>query len=380
MSLLGEIIKDTPPSQFADTLVEHISLGLEVEEMRRARGRHYTKTDLYQLRIKPVDKSMALEDILLATERYLKSEESQALGISDVQINERSKNSGKYASVSFKANGKNFDAVIAKGSNAGETFEKDLLLKMDALVSKETLSLDLGDVEHAKSAFAALEKVDPVFALKNIASVSPRSGTTRGAGRRSLADSAEIIGDIVVKLKNGEKKYISVKSARGATIAQFGLVKAFTDDLKVNTASTEWKQWLEPFGLSVRKIERGLKAAKNQTDLPWSDIDRKVKKVPVGSSIYKILQRMWGVDYYLLKELPRGGFTATKIDSDHINKKLLRNLEVIEVRYPSKDRKQINIYLKSDTTKFKIEVRNPRGSGAVKPTQIQLTVLKGTER
>jgi len=380
VKLLQQINAEAPASTRAEELSSHLAKGLKLEEMRRARGRHYTQTNFYQIRVKPVEKDALLEDVLISLERYLNSNESAKIGISGVQINERSKNSGKYSSVSFKAGGKNYDAVVAKGGNVGETFEKNLLLKMDALVSKGTSSLDLGDAEHAKLAFTALEKIDPVFALKNIASVAPRSGSTRGAGRRgdlTPEEAGAIIGDIVVKLKNGDKKYISIKSARGATVAQFGLVRAFNDDLTVNPSSPEWKYWLQPFGLDIKKIEKGLRAARDQKDLPWKDVDTSTHEVKEGSGIFKILQKMWGTNYYLLKELPNGGFSAQKIDADYVDKKLLKNLKVTEIRYPSKDRKQINVYLDSDSTRFKVEVRNPRGMGAIKPTQIQLTVLKG---
>lgn len=382
MKLLKQINKNLTESaaSIAEQLVEHIVKGIDVEEMRRNRGRHFTTTQFYQIRVKPSKKDEALDSLLKKLEEHLKSPESAALGITEVQINERSRNSSKYASVSFKSKGKNFDAVVAKGKNAGESFEKNLLLKMDALVAKGAGQLDLQDEEHARAAFDALEKVDPAFKLSNVASVSPRSGTTRRNGDISPEETGAIIADIVVKLKNGEKKYISVKSQRGSTVAQFGLVRAFTDDLKVDTSSDEWKFWLSPFGLDPNKISKGLKAAKNQTEINFKDIETKIVPIKKDSGVYKIIEKMWGTNYYLLRETPRGDFTALKIDKKYVDNVLLKNLKMYEVRYPSKDRKQINVYLQSDYAKYKIEVRNPRGMGYIKPSQIQLTVLKGTSK
>lgn len=377
MKLLRQLNEAGAPSAIAEVLSEHVTKGLEVEEMRRNRGRHYLRTQFYQLRVKPIDKKVTLESILTKLQDHLRSNKSSKLGITNVQINQRARNSSKYSSVSFKIGHTFFEAVVAKGGNAGENFEKALLLKMDHLVAKGSGSLPLDDEAHARMAFAALKKADPILDIDNIASVSPRTGTTRRSSDMSPSEMGAIIADIVIKLKNGDKKYVSVKNSRGTSVAQFGLVKAFTDDLKVNTESDEWKTWLEPFRLDISKINRGLNAAKNQTEVSFKDVESRIAPVKPNTGIYKILEKMWGQNYYLLKELQNGDFSATKIDKKYVDSKLLKNLKMYEVRYPMKDRKQINVYLQSDYAKYKIEIRNPRGGGEIKPTQIQLTVLKG---
>ena len=359
-------------SRNADVVVSHLLSGTDVAEMRGKRGADYDTTKFYQIRVKPNDKETSLEDVLRAIAKHLNSAKSKKLGISEVDVNERSRNSGKYSSVSFNLNGLDYDVVVAAGGNAGENFEKDLLLKMDNLVA------GVEDSEEARKALAALEAIDPVFKLKNIKSVVARSGSTQRSGDMSPEDTGKIIADIIIELKNKDKKYISVKNKNGSTVAQFGISKAFNDDLKVDTSSSEWKTWLAPLGLDPKKIEAGLLAAKNGTELKFADVETTEQKIRKGGPIHKIMEKMWGLNYYYLRE-SSGGFKALKIDKDYVANELLNGLKITEIRYPSKERKQISVYLESTTMKFKLEIRNPRGKGVVKPTQIQLIIMKGVK-
>jgi hypothetical protein len=370
--ILSTILEKAPPrlSNNAEQLSSFITSNIDVEEMRGKRGADFGSTQFYQIRVKPREKLTDLNSILLDIERLLKTEQAKKLGISEVQINQRSRNSGKYSSVSFhQQDGIDYDIVVAHGANRGEAFEKNLLLKMDNLVA------GIDSTEEALAAFAALEKIDPVFKLENIAGVSARHGSVQRSGDLSPEETGKIIADIVVELKNGDKKYISVKNKEGSTVAQFGISKAFSDDLKVNTGSQEWKNWIEPFGLDAAKIEEGLLAAQEGTDLDWSDIDKTEVHLNKNSAVHKIMQKLWGANYYYLRE-SNHGFKALKIDTDFVSNTLLSNLKVTEVRYPSRARKQITIYLESDSMKFKIEIRNPRGKGSARPTQIQLVIMK----
>jgi hypothetical protein len=153
------------------------------------------------------------------------------------------------------------------------------------------------------------------------------------------------------------------------------LAGAFNKDLTVDTSSTEWKTLLAPFQLDPKKIHIGLLAARDQTEVPFEEIETLSRKVKTGSPISTLMQKMWGSGYYYLRE-KKGGFTAMKIDSDYINNSVLKDLTITEIRYPSSARKQISIYLHSDAMKFKLEVRNPKGKGDVRPSQIQLSVMK----
>lgn len=354
----------------AEVIASFLTSKLDVEEMRNKRGSDYDTTKFYQIRVKPLDKEASLETTLSKIEKLLKSE-GKKLGVSNVQINKNSRNSGKFSSVSFEKEDIDYDVVVAKGTNNGMQFEKDLLLKMDNLIT------GVDTDEEALQAFKAIQLIDSTFKISNILSVVPRTGTTFRSGSTTPEETGKIIADIVVKMKDGSERYISVKNKDGSTVAQFGLAKAFTDELTVNTDSAEWKTWLKPFDLDVERIEFGLEAARDGLDIPFPDIDQMSKKVKGESPISGILRKMWGLDYYYLRHKGTHDFYAVLIDKNYIDK-LLENLTITEIRYPSKERKLISIYLESDAMKFKLEVRNPRGKGSVKPTQIQLTVMKGS--
>lgn len=374
MRALMQLLTERAPTEAldgAEILSSFITGNMDVTEMRTNRGKDFTTTNFYQIRVKPNDKETELEDILTKLQKLLKTN-AKKLGLSEIQINQKSRNSSKYSSVSFKYKGTDFDIVVAKGGNKGEDFEKELLLKMDNLVA------GIDNSKEANAAFTALEKCDSAFKMKNIVSVRARSGSTQRSGDMSPEDTGKIIADIIIELKNGDEKYVSVKNKDGKTVAQFGLSKAFTDDLKVDTSSPEWKQWLQPFGIDPKKLEAGLIAARDGTELDFPDIETQDKKVKENAPIHKIMQKMWGANYYYLRQ-SGSEFKALKIDKDYVNNDLLKNLKVTEIRYPSSARKQINIYLHSDSMTFKLEVRNPRGKGSVKPTQIQLTVMKGVK-
>jgi len=267
-------------------------------------------------------------------------------------------------SISFK----NF---LLEKMNLGVDFEKKLLRKMSNLVA------GLKSDEQAAAALHALELADPSLKRKNIISIKPRVGSTR-RGKVDASVSGQIIGDGVVTLKNGEKKYISVKSKTGNTVGQFGLAKAFNNDGTINTDTQEWKSWLQPFGLDTKKITAGLQASIHEdAGLPWQTQQSVNIKIPQNHPIYRAMEKMWGSGYYYLRELNSGEFTAFKIDKNFVDNELLKNLRVTQINYPNRDRKQITIYLQSDMMKFKLEVRNSRGVGSVRPTQIQLRILTG---
>lgn len=354
--------------KFADLVATAIMGDLDVEEMRKKRGADFDTTKYYQLRVKPKVKDTPLETVLGNIESYLKKNASN-LKIKRIQINPRSFNSGKYSSVSFEFGGMDFDIVVAAGANKGETFEKDLLIKMDNFVA------DVDSSDEAKKAFDAIAKADPKFKLDKVETIVPRSGKTGRSGDMTPEQIGKTIADIIIKMKDGSERYVSVKNRKGATLAQFGVSKAFNDNLSINAGSEEWKNWLGPFGIDPKKVEAGLKAAQDGTDLPFDDVEQPNKLLKPGSQAYKIIEKMWGSNYYYLRETAYG-FKAYNITPEFVRDTLLKGLKITEIRYPSSARKQINIYLENDAARYKLEVRNPRGKGSVRPTQIQLTLQR----
>jgi hypothetical protein len=186
----------------------------------------------------------------------------------------------------------------------------------------------------------------------------------------------KIIADIIIELNDGSKKYISVKNAAGATVANFGVSKAFNEDLSVVETSTEWQTWLKPFGLDPVKIGAGLRAYRDQVDVVFENIEKLNKKLDENSDIYKIVQKLWGSGYYYLREKGKG-FTALNINDDYVKNHLLKNLEITEIKYPYKDRKQITIYLTSASKRYKVEIRNSKGK--IRPSEIKFGVMGDTK-
>ena len=354
--------------QGADIVATALTQGLPVTEMRDKRGADFGKTGFYQLRIKPKEKGQELKDVRVAVLNFLKK--NKKLGISEVQVNQRSPNSSKFSSVSFKWGGQDYDVVIALGGNKGENFEKDLMLSLDNLVA------GIESKEEAVKALEALGEVDPAIRVDNIESVVPRTGSTSRAGVLTAEEAGRIIADIIINLKKGGKRYISVKNKAGRTVGQFGVSKAFNDDLSINTGSDEWKTWLAPFKLDPKRITEGLKAAAGGKAPKWDDIEYPDQPVGPSSPIRSILEKMWGMGYIYLRESGKS-FKAISIDQDFLNDTVLKGLRLTEVRYPFPGRKHAAIYLESESGKYKLEVRNPSGGDAIRPTQIQLTVMKG---
>ena len=366
------ILKNNPPLKIyhcADIISNFITSHLPMQEMRANRAMLYNSSNVYQIRVRPFNKKSNLDVIVNQLSNLFKSKKGKELKITDIQLNDKSVNSRKYPSISFSCYNFNFDIVVALGANKGEEFEQDLLLKMNNLISGVDNSQD------ALAAFEAIEEIDSSFKISNIVSVSARSGNTHRSKSVTPKEAGKIIADAIIQLEDGTKKYISIKNKKGLSIAQFGISKAFSESLCVNTNSDEWKIWLSPFNLDIYKIENGLHAYRNQVDVEWPDIEYRITPVGKSSEIYKIMERMWGLDYYYLRKNSTK-FKAINIDKKYVDNQLLVGLSITQIRYPSKNRKQINIYLESDYMKFKIEVRNPRGKGNIKPTQIQLTITK----
>ena len=352
------------PSKHVDSIISHLSSLIPVEEMRSSRGKAFSQTALYQVRIKPKNKLLLAEDIISKLKSELLSKYSAALGFTAVEVNKKSKNSGKFSSVSFDFNNMKFDVVVALGANRGETFEKELLDKMNKHLG------GLPTIE-STAAFNALENIDPLFKVKNIQSIVARTGNTRRSGNMTPSETGKIIADIIIHLKNGDSRYVSLKNSLGSTVANFGVSKAFTPDLKVNTESDEWKSWLKPFNLDIDKIENGLKAYESQSDVNFIDVETHSKKITESSAIFKLLEKLWGANYYYLRE-KGDDFHAMKIDENYVRNSLLHNLHITQIRYPSKSRKQIAIHMKSSTKKFSIELRN--SAGKIRPTEIKFKV------
>ena len=103
ISLLQLLTEHAPTEAVkgAEILASYICSNVEVEEMRANRGKDFTSTNMYQIRVKPIDKDIELETLLTRIHKALKTSEAKKLGVSNVNINQTSVNSSKFSSVSF---------------------------------------------------------------------------------------------------------------------------------------------------------------------------------------------------------------------------------------------------------------------------------------
>lgn len=354
--------------KFVDIFMPFLKSGLDVEEMRNSRGSEFARTESYQIRIKPTT-AIALPELLEQAEKFLKAKGKQ-LGIGNVVVNRSSPHSSKYSSIEFTVGESKYDLVFALGGNAGESFEKELLGAMQDFVAGEFNEL-------ADAAFNALDEADDELALTNIVEVKARTGKTNRSGDTPPDEVGKIIADIIIVTNDGEEHYISVKNKKGQSVGQFGMSAAFKKDLKVDTSTKEWESYAAPFDLDVNRIEHGLEAYVDGVDIgPNTDTD--TVSIPKKSKVYDVLRSLWGSGYIYLRHTG-DSFKAFKVDKDYVDNQLLKNLKVTEIRYPNMDRKQITIFISSDSTKYKLEMRNPRGGPTeIAPTQAQLVVISST--
>jgi hypothetical protein len=367
--IVEEILFEKAPLEFpkkAQELFDTLAANLNVKDGQR-RGEKYDDTGFYAIRIQPAETTgsgLLLQD----TEEFVKSPVAKKNGIKYLRTTAKM-HSGKFSSVLVNYDGLNFGIVVAAGANKGETFEKDLLIKLDNLVA------GIGDSKEAEQALAAILKADPSIKRDKIDSIVPRSGKTQRSSGMSSDEVGKIIADIIIKMKGGKEHYISLKNITGSNIAQFGCSDVFNDDLSVNTKSDKWKEWMAPLGLDPKKIKAGLESYLSKTEPDFSTEEILNKKLKYGSAPYKMMESMWGTGYIYLRE-KKDGFEAFKVDHDYLANNLLKDLQIVKILYPSPARKAIEVHLKTANGGYKIRLRNKNDPNSVRPTIIQLEKTK----
>lgn len=381
MTLLSEIqeLVERGPAPFIKQLEPIISAledACSVKFMSKGPGAEPTN---YTVRVKPADESAQLKSTLGCIFDFLIKQKD----LSDVHTHRVSPNSSKFSSVSFKMlDGTIIDIVVAAGANAGEKLEKRLASELKTTSTEE-----------AAAAMEALKKIDPAITLDNIKDVIPRKGSTSRAAL-SPKEAGEIIADLVIILKNDERRLISVKDVEGKTIGQMGIGSAFSEvktpehTIIANTDSGDWEKWCAPFDLDPKRIEAGFAAYFNNgwpEESPKEfhnsivDLEEHIS-VTQDSKILELVELIFGVDYIYLRKIGHNKFEAKIINEDYIRNTVLKNLKITQIRYPAPERKQVTIYLSSDELSMKLELRNPSGgSKGVKPSQIQLSLLKNNK-
>lgn len=358
------LLEKAPPSFSApaSVLVKLILAKLPLEEISSYRGKYFNDSGSYQLRFKPTAGTpVSMQELL----DFLKSPEAKKDGISKVQEISTSKNSGKYKAIPFSYLGQSFEAIIGSGQNQGEKFEKEVLTAM-----QDYLKGDYNELAH--SAFTAIDDLDlDNFSPDEIKTAKARSGSTSRANV-TPEEMGKILADIVLVMDSGDEIYLSVKNELGDTVGQLGLVDTFKADFTINTKTPQFKDLVKPLNLNIKKITDGFHAYENGEAL-----DSQIVKVKGTDSpdLITLMKKFFGVGYIYLRQ-KGDGFSATEINDEFLDDKLLDGLKMTEIRYPEAGRKQISVFLNSNSTKFKIEIRNAKGG--IVPAQIQLKILSTT--
>ena len=171
-------------------------------------------------------------------------------GTSKVTFNTLSPNSGKYSSVSFTYSGAMFDVVIARGSNAGETFEKKTITDLERFFKKGGKGIN----STYKLLYEKLSSANPAFAVNEITSVTQRTGSTKKEGI-ATADLGAIIGDIVVKDSGKNTWYISLKDVDGNTFSSYSGAASLFDATGTIQPDSAGAKFLNAFGVDLNKMQ-----------------------------------------------------------------------------------------------------------------------------
>lgn len=272
-------------------------------------------------------------------------------------------NSGTFPSFLTEVDGTKVEFILSRGKNKGERFESDLLKAMQSFLRGEK------NLKLASDAIAALAEIDERLKIDNLIEAFAREGKVN---RKTvpLEQTGSIIGDIILRDKSGARYYISVKNRTGGTIGSLGIAKAFTG-LKINRDTEDWSM-CSVFGLDADKFEQGLENYVKKCDDTFDSVQE--VDINVDGSVLEFMLRLWGINYYYLRE-KKNGFFARYISKENLLERELKNLRIKRYRYPSgegRGRKSANVMLESDYMSYKVEVRDSKKG--IRPTQIQLSV------
>lgn len=364
---IGNLSLEKTPRKVSQIIFEFLANRLPIRDGKR-RGEGFKNTGAYQIRIMPVD-SKNTNNLLNETLSQIKSIKEQQLEIKNVKVNAKSLHSQKFSSIQFDVDNITYDVVIAAGANKGESFENEILFNLNNFIA------GIDDNVEAKKALEAIQSVEPSITPDQIDIISKRQGKTRRANINDSDEIGKIIADLIIRMKNGNEHYISLKNLNGTNIAQFGIASIFDDNLNANTSNPLWNKWLAPFNLDSKKITAGLKSYQTKQKPSFTTEETINKKLTPNSAAYALLENMWGTGYIYLRE-KRNGWEAMKIDKEYLAQNLLKDLEIVKILYPSEERKSVEVYLKFTNGSYRVRLRNKNDPKCLKPTIIQLEKTK----
>lgn len=316
-----------------------------------------------EYRLQLIDKHRDTSSDLTKNLKSILEAEAPKRGITDITFNQISPNSSKFPSYSFTMSKQTYDLVIARGANKGENFETTTIADLNDVYKSE-----LGARTDKKyiDLLNQLNAANKDFASREIKDVKKRTGSTRKEGV-PIAMLNAVIGDIVLTDTTGMMWYISLKDVGGGTFSSYsGASSLFnnTGDLQPKSFGAEF---LRAFGVDLNRVQSGFDERKNKI------IPR--EPIPVTQSdatkLKAIFERAWGVNYFYVRR-NGAGWKVFWLDRDKLNR-LTSNMRVTNIKYPSKQSKQITVMCETSEQKYVVEVRN--SSGGEYPNDIKFKVV-----
>lgn len=319
-----------------------------LKELASKHGAGRNETGVFQIRFAQLGTDVSADEFFSFLSSMLKGE-----------IRSRAVNSGSFPSFITTIDSTEFEFILSKGQNKGEAFEKTLLEAMQRFLKGEDMKL-------GKSALAALAECDERLKVDNLIEILAREGKVF---RKTVAleQTGSIIGDIILRDKQGKSYFISVKNTSGSTVGSLGISKAF-NGLKINRNTEDWRICAN-FGFCADHFEHGLDAYVNGTEDKLPSTHEVF--VDLDGDALEFMLRLWGINYFYLRE-NRKGFIAKYISKERLLDHELKNLKVTTVKYPNKTRKGGTVTIVGDHMKYYVHIRNAHGK--IVPSQIQLSI------
>lgn len=283
--------------------------------------------------------------------------------VKDIQFNELSPNSSKYSSVTFRFGDVKVDAVISKGANKGENFEKKTVTDLQSAFRSKGVSTPYKDL------IAGMIKSNPAFARNEIKSVKQRTGSTRKEGV-PIEQLGAIIGDIVLTDITGKEWFISLKDSNGDTFSSYsGAATLFDSDgtLQPNLGGATF---LKAFGVNLNHVQSGYDQRNGivtkRPNIPLS--------TPNIAGISSIFERAWGMNYFYVRK-QSGGWKVFWLDKK-VLEQLSKNIKIDNIKYPGPDSKQISILCSNAYASYLIEIRNSKGGEYPNDTKFKIKQMR----
>lgn len=298
-----------------------------------------------EYRLQLINKSLDTSDNLIKNlDRILKDASPD---ISDIKFNPISPNSSKFPSYSFNFSNQAFDLVIGRGANKGENFETNTVANLASAFKTTKRDQSFADL------IEKLNDANKEFASREIQEVKQRTGSTKKEGV-PIEQLGAIIGDIVLKDTTNHNWFISLKDVNGNTFSSYsGAASLFNanGDLQPNSPGAEF---LNAFGVDLNKVQEGFDLRNKKKALrPKLPVAR-----PDQLKMKAIFERAWGMNYFYVRK-QTNGWKVFWLDRNKLNK-LVSNMRVDDIKYPSLTSKQISILCSTNEQSYLIELRNSK--------------------